>query len=1161
VQKAATQESSADQVAAVSLAKTRLLVEETRKSKSVPGFQGGQKEWKLEREARGERVVLSHAQQRLWFIDRLEGTSTEYNIAEGLRLRGELNREALERAINTIVERHESLRTHFAEVEGEPVQVIEAERRILLPLEDWSGLEEGARQEKVKSALREENEKPFDLGHGPVLRMRLLKLGEQEHVLLRTMHHIVCDRWSQGIFNREFMVLYEAYRDGRENPLKSLAVQYADFAMWQRRWLEERGLESGLGYWKEQLAEIPDEIGLTLDRPRPTMQTFAGEACRFVLSAEQVAGLKRLNRENQATSYMTLLAVFGVLLWRYSGQADVVVGSPIANRQESRLEALIGFFANTLVMRMQVRAGKKVRELLGEVRRTVLEAYRHQGVPFERLVEDLSPQRSLNRTPVFQVLFALQNTPMGAQRLKGVEVEPIRSEELRVRFDLEVHAIERGEEITLYWLYNKHLFDRWRMEQMGRHYVQLLDAFVKDPDCPVEAVDVLSMAERDRLLNEWNDTEAEYASERCVHELFEEQVERTPDAVAVVYEDQIVSYAELNRRAQQLAHYLRGLGVKADKRVAICMERSVDMMVALLGVLKAGGAYVPLDPDYPGERLRFLLQDSEPVVVLTQSHLGKVLLESGSAVPVVEVKGGAAWEGLAETNTERESIGLGSQHLGYVMYTSGSTGTPKGVMVEQRGVINRLVWAEKAVGLGRGRSVLQKTPFSFDVSVWEFFWPVITGGKVVMARPQGHKDPCYLIQSIRQHQITTVHFVPSMLQVFLEHPEASGCSTLERVVCSGEALSSGLVRRLQELLPHAELHNLYGPTEATVDVTAWRCPPDSQPRVIPIGKPIANTQVYILDGYQKPVPIGVRGEIYIGGVGVARGYLNRPELTAERFLNNPFRGESGGRMYRTGDLGRWLPDGGIEFLGRNDFQVKIRGFRIELEEIEARMREQAGVSEAVVVAREDTPGDKQLVAYYTSSDAIEPGSEGEGAERIRTHLSGALPEYMVPAAYVRLEKLPLTVNGKLDRKALPVPGREAYADRGYEPPQGETETALAAIWAELLKLDRVGRHDNFFESGGHSLLAVRVVTRLRQQLGMDVAIRDLFTYPILRDLVSNVKRAELVESLSIPRAKRRENSSWREPGVITAMRSDGHRIVSRDGGRTWYDLQSGKVVG
>ena len=922
---------------------------------------------------RPERLVLSHAQQRLWFIDRLGRTSTEYNVPETLRLRGELDVEALERAINTIVERHESLRTHFAEVEGEPVQVIEEERRIAIPVEDLSGWEERARQERAKAAMREEREKAFDLSCGPVLRVRLLKLGEQEHILLRTMHHIVSDGWSMGVFNREFMVLYEAYREGRENPLKPLSVQYADFAIWQRRWLEEGGLESGLEYWKEQLAEIPEEMGLPLDRPRRALQTFAGEACRLVLPAEKVAGLKRLSRENQATLYMTLLAGFGVLLSRYSGQEDIVVGSPIANRQIPQVTNLIGFFVNTLAMRMRVKAEMSLRELLGEVRRTALEAYRHQDVPFERLVEELSPQRSLNRTPVFQVMFALQNAPREAQRLKGLEVGAIGSEELRVRFDMEVHAIERGEEIGLYWWYNKDLFDRWRMEQMARHYVRVLEAMILDVDQAIGRVDVLTAVERREILEEKNRTERALRGE-TVAGLFEEQVERTPEAVAVVCEESQVSYRELNERANRVAHYLIKEGAGAEDVVGVAMPRSVEMVVGLLGILKAGAAYLPLDTEYPAERLAFMVEDAGPVCVLTMSKLAGDLPASRPCVVLDRAETREAIGERAGHNPGDEERGgpVGKQNAVYVMYTSGSTGRPKGVVVTQAGII-RLVCNAEYVQLDSEEVILQMAPVSFDASTFEIWGALLNGGRLVLygSEKAGVEE---LGEVLQKEKISTLWLTAGLFHEVVNNG-IERLRGVKQLLAGGDVLRVGEVGAVLEQLPECRLINGYGPTEGTTFSCCHRVSAeDCEGNSVPIGRAIGNTQVYVLDGSLEPVPVGVSGELYLAGAGLGRGYLKRGGFTGERFVADPY-GEAGERMYRTGDVVRWNGEGALEFVGRVDHQVKIRGFRIELGEIEEVLRQQERVQEAVVVVKGEGE-DKRLVGYVVREESER---EREGA--------------------------------------------------------------------------------------------------------------------------------------------------------------------------------------
>ncbi|HET8889838.1 MAG TPA: amino acid adenylation domain-containing protein, partial [Candidatus Angelobacter sp.] len=918
-------------------------------------------------------------------------------------------------------------------------------------------------------------------------------------------HHIVSDGWSESVFNHELMVLYEALREGRENPLRPLRVQYADFALWQRRWLEGGALDRGLSYWKEQLAGIPARLELPADRPRPALQTFGGDVCRMTLSAVPVAGLKRLSQDHQSTLYMTLLAVFGMLLSRYSGQDDIVVGSPIANRQDEQLEALIGFFVNSLVMRVRPRGEMSFGELLGQVRQTALAAYEHQDVPFERLVEELSPERSLNTTPLFQVMFALQNAPMGQQRLKQLEVTPVGGGELRVRFDLEVHALESGGEITLYWQYNRDLFDRWRMEQMARHYVQMLEAVVRDPGCAAGRVEMLSAMERHQLLYEWNDTGTAFPRDKCVHELFEEQVEKTPKATAVVFEEEEFSYAELNARANRLAHYLRELGVKPDERVAICAERGLEMVVALLAVLKAGGAYVPLDPAYPVERLRFMIEDSAPAALLTQGHLEKLFTGIDSNLPVLDLTAATpAWQDHPETNPSADAIGLRPEHLAYVIYTSGSTGIPKGVVIEHLNAVNFISWGRSSFTSSALARTLFSTSLNFDLAVFECFVPLACGAMVRIV-------PNALELARIQVDATLINTVPSAMSSLVEAGRIP--QTVHTINLAGEPLKRALVENIFATTQVSVVCNLYGPSETTTYST-WVAMQRNDGFVSHIGRPIANTRIYILDAHGEPVPVGVTGELFIGGAGVARGYLNRPELTAEKFLQDPFTDDPNGRMYRTGDLARWLGDGNIEFLGRNDFQVKIRGFRIELGEIEARLVEQPAVREAVVLAREDTPGDKRLVAYYTTALNDGPDANAPGAEQLRTYLSASLPGYMVPAAYIRLESLPLTPNGKLDRKALPAPEMDFHSAQGFEPPQGDVEIMLAAIWTETLRLDHVSRHDDFFRLGGHSLLTLRVA-RLLQERGFIITLADVFANPTIASLAAKLMTRESSDSADI----------------------------------------------
>ncbi|HYH81956.1 MAG TPA: amino acid adenylation domain-containing protein, partial [Longimicrobium sp.] len=1050
---------------------------------------------------RTQPLALSFAQQRLWFLEQLGGMGSTYHVANRLRLHGELDRDALLAALDRIVARHEALRTVFHSVDGAPVQrIAPAEGRGFHLLEhDLGGLADP--QAELRRVMAREAGAPFDLEGGPLIRGRLIRLADDDHVLLVTTHHIVSDGWSSGVFLRELSALYGAFRRGDADPLPALPIQYADYAAWQRRWVTGDVLRRQVEYWRDSLTGAPELLALPADHPRPAQQEFAGAVAPLQLDEALTAGLKALSRRHGTTLFMTLLAGWAVVLGRLSAQADLVIGTPTANRGRAEIEGLIGFFINTLALRLDLSGAPTVAALLGRVKALTLGAQQNQDIPFEQVVELVQPARSMAHTPLYQVTFTWQPASGDALALPGLSLGSLgAAPDTTAKFDLSLSLREAGGRIVGGAVYATALF---RAETIERHlgYVhRVLGAMVADEHRAVGRLALLSEAERLQVVEGWNDTGAAYPSETTIHALFEAQVARTPDAVAVVSEGDSLTYAALNARSNQLAHHLRTLGAGPDARVALCMERGLGMMMGLLGVLKAGAAYVPLDPSYPEDRLRYMLEDSAPMVLLTQAALAERFADAG--IPIVPLDGpAAAWTTAPATNPAPAAT---PDHLAYVIYTSGSTGRPKGVMCHHRGAVNRLAWMQDAYRLQADEAVLQKTSFSFDVSVWEFFWPVMVGARLVMARPEGHKDPGYLIDTVRDAGITTLHFVPSMLQLFLEHPEVERCAGLKRVVCSGEALPASLVRQFHARLPHVELHNLYGPTEAAVDVSAWECRADDVRPRIPIGAPIANTRLYVLDEGGEPVPVSVAGELHIGGVQVARGYLGRPALTAERFVPDPFSAHPGARLYRTGDLARWLAEGAIEYLGRNDHQVKVRGFRIELGEIEARLADHAAVRETVVVAREDVPGDPRLVAYYVAAEALE-------AEALRAHLLERLPEHMVPAAYVHLAAMPLSANGKVDRKALPAPDGGAFSTRGYEAPEGAAEEALAGIWAEMLGVERVGRRDNFFELGGHSLRAVQVVSRVRQALGVEVALGDLFVRPVLADFARGMEGAARAE--------------------------------------------------
>jgi amino acid adenylation domain-containing protein len=1051
---------------------------------------------------------LSYAQQRLWFLAQLEGGSGAYHIPFGWRLQGDLDRSALVRALDRLVARHESLRTRFVAVEGEPEQRIAGAEESGFHLQEHDLREHAEGQRELERVIAEEARTKFDLEAGPLIRGRLIRMGEQEHVLLITMHHIVSDGWSMGVLFKELSVLYGVYRGGEQDRLPELGVQYADYAVWQRRWMEGETFQEQAEYWRKDLGGIPELLEVPADHPRPAQQEYTGAKVNLVFNEELSAGVKELSQRQGMTLYMTLLAGWAALLGRLSGAEEVVIGTPVANRGHVEIEGLIGFFVNTLAIRVDLSGRPTVKALLGRVKEQVMAAQHHQDIPFEQVVEIVGPVRSLSHSPVFQVLFVWQNAPRDRFELAGVTIRPLEgAPHVVAKFDLTLALQEAGERIVGGVEYATSLFEQGTVERYLGYLRTLLQGMVADPEQVVDRLAMLGEEERAQVLYEWNETGSEYAREVCIQGLFEEQVERRPEAIAVEFEEARLSYGELNRRANRLAHYLRGLGVKPDVRVAMCVERGLEMMVGLLAVLKAGGAYVPLDPRYPEERLHFMLTDSAPAVLLTQGHLERLFVEVKGALPVIDLGSEAGqWTDESERNPEGAVVGLTSRHLAYVIYTSGSTGTPKGVAIEHRSAVNFIQWAQRAFSGDSLEHTLFSTSLNFDLAVYESLVPMSAGCTVRIV-----SSVLELAQT--RLDVTLINTVPSAMKSLLEMDGVP--PTVRTVNLAGEPLKRALVEHIFARTEVSEVCNLYGPTESTTYST-WVCMGRGDGFAAHIGRPIANTRVYILDAHLEPVAVGVAGELYIGGAGVARGYQRRAEQTGERFVPDPYGGEGGGRMYRTGDIGRWQADGVIEFLGRNDDQVKVRGYRIELGEIEARLGEHAGVREAVVVVREDRGGDKRLVAYYTSADRGEGGVGVEvGVEELRRHLVQKMPEYMVPAAYVRLESLPLTPNGKLDHKALPVPEGDAYAVQGYEAPQGEIETQLAAIWAELLKIDRVGRHDNFFSLGGHSLLSLHVASRIRGSMKLNVPVRVLFENPTVARLAATIESgmySPLVES-------------------------------------------------
>nr|WP_246763569.1 non-ribosomal peptide synthetase [Rhizobium sp. 007] len=1035
-------------------------------------------------------LVLSFAQQRLWFLAQLDEGSTNYHIPLALRLRGGLDRTAWQRSLDHLFARHEALRSVFVAPEGKPrVEVLPPDAGLPVLEHDLRGRPDA--EAALLDLCHEEARTPFDLARGPLIRGRLIRMSDAEHVFLLTQHHIVSDGWSMGVLMRELSQLYRAFAAGEDDPLPPLAIQYPDYAAWQRQWLSGERLQSQAQYWRDALSGAPARLALPTDRARPAQQSFAGASVPVVIDADLTRGLKRLSRQHGTTLFMTVLAAWAAVLSRLSGQDDLVIGVPSANRGRREIEELIGFFVNTLALRVDLSGEPDVSELLERTRRTALAAQEHQDLPFEQ-VEIVKPPRHLDHTPLFQVMLAWQNNAVGSFDLAGLSVEAAGDGLDQVKFDLELNLGEHGEVIAGTFGYATALFDEATIERQRGYLLALLRAMVADADQPVGRIDILPAAERSYLLEDLNRTAADYPSDGCVHELFEAQVQRAPDAVAVVHEDETLSYGELNARANRLAHHLIGLGVRPDQPVAICLERSPSMVVGLLAILKAGGAYLPLDPAYPCARLRQVVEDAAPHLLLCDPA-GRAALgpEATVDLTVIDLETATpAWAELPASNPDPSALGLTARHLAYVIYTSGSTGTPKGVMVEHASTVNLLHWSSGVFAESEISRTLFSTSISFDLSVYECFVPLSQGSTLYLV-----EDALALAQT--PLDVSLINTVPSAIAALVDQQAVPASTSV--INLAGERLKADLIERVFESSGVEKICNLYAPSETTTYST-WICMPRGEAVVETIGRPIANTRVYLLDGHGAPVPFGAAGELYIGGAGVARGYLNRPELTAERFIASPF--VDGDRLYRTGDLGRYLPDGNLEFLGRNDDQVKIRGFRIEPGEIAARLCEHARVREAAVVARADAAGDKRLVAYVVAK-TTDGSAEADGAELasvMRHHLSGLLPDYMVPSAFVRLDALPLTVNGKLDRKALPAPEDDAYARRAYEAPRGEIETALAEIWAELLGVERVGRHDNFFELGGHSLLAVQLSSRMSQAVGVALPLTRLFATPVLAEV-------------------------------------------------------------
>lgn len=1060
---------------------------------------------------RSDSILASFAQRRLWFLDQLEAGKCLYNLPTALRLRGYLDFAALEQSLEEIIRRHEALRTSFVAEEGEPMQVISEPQRLSLQLTDLTHLAAMEREQEARRQASDEAKQIFDLAAGPLFRARLLKLADDEHLLLLTMHHIISDGWSIGVLFQELSILYEAYSHGEVSPLQALPVQYADYALWQRESLRGEVLDNQLSYWKQQLMGAPPVLELPSDSPRPAVQSHKGATRNFSLPTELSKQLRALSQREGVTLYMTLLAAFQILLGKYTGQEDVVVGTPSAGRERDEVQPLIGFFVNTLVIRTKLFRKLTFCQLLQQVKNTVLDAQVHQDLPFDRLVEELQPERSLSYQPMFQVMFQLQNAARDVWRFDGLQCTWLnRASRDVTNFDLSLTMRDATPELSGTIEYSTELFERATIERLIGHFRTLLANIVAHPQHVISDLAVVSDTERRQLLVEWNNTGREFALGHGVAELFEQQAARTPEKVAVVYEEKTLSYAEVNERANRLAHYLRQQGVGPESLVGILLERSPEMLISLLGTLKAGAAYLPLDPAYPVERLSFMLLDAGVQVLLTeQSLVGRLPDFEGQSFCL-----DTQWESLRELSGANPQPVVSADNLAYVIYTSGSTGMPKGVAITHGSLANYVMTAAEEFKIEAADRVLQFASLTFDTSAEEIYPCLIRGATLVLRTDSMLNTPADFLRACDKKRITVTNLPTAYwheLASALDAEEVSIAASMRLVIVGGEkALPERLATWWRHVDQSVQLKNGYGPTEGTIVTTFSDLKNDGVAREVSIGRAIANTQVYVLDGSEQPVPIGVPGELYIGGAGLARGYLNLPALTAERFVPNPFSSVPGARLFRTGDRMCHSGDGNLEFRGRLDNQTKIRGFRIEPGEIETLLRQSERVRDAVVIVKTDDEGEKRLLAYVVPND-----DSSLSTSELRSFVAEHLPQYMIPSAFVILDKLPLKTNRKVDLQALPDP-QSYFAETGnYEAPRTTVEEVLCEMWAEVLRVDQVGINDNFFELGGHSLLAGRITARIRESFGVELPMRSLFEAPIISLLAPRIEQLKEINEQDV----------------------------------------------
>jgi amino acid adenylation domain-containing protein len=1030
---------------------------------------------------------VSHAQRRMWILHHIDEYSSAYNIRLAMRINGCLDILAFESAFQQLVSRHEILRTTFTSVAGNIQQIVHEQvpQEQLLFVRDLRGKNDA--EIVADTWIKESANSRFDLEKLSLMRVLLVQIKSDEFLFCLTIHHIIGDARSLDIIFQEFITLYSAYTQQKNATLPQLPLQYKDYAAWQNKLLESEEVIEQHDYWCDRFAQQPPILNLPTDFPRPKFKSSQAALYTYRLSPSLSDQLRTLAAKNHTTLFITLLTLFKILLYRYTGQGDLVIGVPISGRNHPELENQIGFYINTLALRTLLPEEGTFKQALTEVTNTCLDAYEFSDYPFDKLVSTLDLERDLSRNPLFDVMFSLLSQESKAvMKIPGIEHQEYPLAPRTAQFDLSWSFFEDANDLKLVIEYEPDIFRDEAIARMSGHFLQIIQAVVDNHDCQLSQINLLTAVERDQLLIEWNDTAVSYPQDKCIHQLFEEQVKLTPDAIAVIFAGQQLTYQQLNEQANQLAHYLQTKGVEPEALVGIFVERSLEMVVGLLGILKAGGAYLPLDPSYPAARLAYMLSDSAVSILLTQQSLVASLPENQAQVLCLD----SDWPVIAKYSQQNPITQVTWENLVYVIYTSGSTGQPKGVMNIHRGICNNLLRTIAAYPLTTSDAVLQITPFSFDVATWEIFWPLIAGATLILAKPEGHKDTAYLINLIAQQQVTQINFVPSMLRVFIQELNLEDCRCLQRVFCGGEALSYELTQRFFERFD-CELYNFYGPTETAVDATFWQCTPQSHYQIIPIGRPIANTQIYILDSELQPLPIGIPGELHIGGASLARGYLNRPELTAQKFIDNPF---GNGKLYKTGDLARYLPDGNIEFIGRIDNQVKLRGLRIELGEIESILDNHPQVVQTVVILREDTTENQRLVAYVVRKDQSLTPSD------LRHLLQQKLPAYMIPSAFVMLSELPLNPNGKIDYKKLPKPDETSIVESPYLAPRNQTENILVNIWQKVLQVSKIGVNDNFFDLGGHSLQAMNLMTVIYQEMEIEIPLSMIYEKPTLVEL-------------------------------------------------------------